>query len=116
MKSTLEILTEARELISDPERWLQGRTAADARGVDVAPNSPKAVCWCSLGALAKVIDVNSSGLLTGHENANDALCEMANAMSVVPSVWIFNDAHTHDQVLAAWDQAIADRKLRESEE
>lgn len=113
MKSTLQILIEGRELISDPKRWTQGQTALDASMQCVFPNSQKAVCWCSLGALAKVIDVDSSELLADHVNAHDARHELSNAMG--ERVWAFNDRHTHEQVLAAWDQAIADRKLRESE-
>lgn len=95
---TLEILKAGRELISDPARWTQHTAARDEGGDWVSERSESAVCWCSIGALWKVADWASE--------------ECSTAMSALEpdgpdSLLAFNDTHTHAEVLAMWDRAIA---------
>lgn len=94
--NTLKILTKARALISDPARWTQRSAAKDVSGNDVLANSPKAVCWCSAGALLKASRRSSIGFVP--------MGTLSQEMEF--SVSYFNDSHTHAEVLAAFDKAI----------
>jgi hypothetical protein len=125
--AALGILTKARELLSDPERWTKGcaaRTASPGKGlsgIHVDPTHASAACWCSIGALRRA---------AGHKNVDgtsyygpatfpaylSALrilgkaiepgCEAHNATMVVA---VTNDAENtkHADVLAMFDKAIA---------
>lgn len=53
MTTTIEILTAARDLLSDERRWTKGDTARDEIGRDVDYFAPEAVSWCLLGACYK---------------------------------------------------------------
>lgn len=96
--SGLEVLRAARDRISSPERWCVGFSAVDAQGNGVDPRNPNARRWCSIGAIGAV------SRAPGHdEHAYIALSEAMGGEFV--GDW--NDAHTHVQVLAAFDRAIA---------
>lgn len=96
---TLEILKAGRELISDPARWTQNVTARDAQDDWAFASDQDAVCWCSLGALLKI-----GG--SGYQDAIDALDISALQLGSQQAT-LFNDTHTHAEVLAMWDRAIA---------
>lgn len=99
-KTALEVLRAGRELISDPARWTQHQFAKDAAGDFVDPGSRYAVCWCSLGAFTRV-----NPFISQNRAAKTLL---ANAMGLGwGCITKFNDNHAHDQVIAAWDRAIA---------
>jgi hypothetical protein len=53
--STLEILKQARELLAQPGAWIRCTYARDDLGVAVRGTDSDAVCWCTLGALHRVI-------------------------------------------------------------
>lgn len=103
-----EILTQARDLISDPARWTRGVYARDAEGRETASRSESAVCWCVHGAIRKV---------TG--SVYDTLFSGRYAQAALPEgyseVHEFNDdpKTTHSDVLALFDRAI---KLAKREE
>ena len=99
MLTPVEILRAARALIADPARWTQGEDARDACGSPAwaGRHASSAVCWSADGALMHVErDKNSFW------PARDALVAAMGASAVV-----FNDTHTHAEVLAAFDRAIA---------
>ncbi|WP_454813801.1 DUF6197 family protein [Labrys neptuniae] len=109
----LEILKQARELISVPERWTRGESARDYNGDYVAENSPSAVCWCALGSMSAVNGGHGGGIYSA---ARDLLVQ---AISPIPAlteggaigiVAEFNDSHTHAEVLAAFDRAILEAR------
>jgi hypothetical protein len=52
--TTLDILREARALISHPDRWTRRALARDWRQFRVPPESPQAVSFCAIGALQRV--------------------------------------------------------------
>jgi hypothetical protein len=55
--NTLATLCAARDLFTTPVAWnKRGNYAADATGKQVGVDSKRAVCWCVLGAVAKVAD------------------------------------------------------------
>ena len=111
MKTVTEVLVEARDLISAPERWTQGFYARNSLGHITEWDSPSAVCWCAEGAVGK-----AAGAVTdpkqGTKNrdifarARDELKRAARCDSVPK----FNDTHAHAEVLAAFGKAIAESK------
>lgn len=97
--NTLEILKAGRELISDPARWTQATSARTADGEPCNSFSKRAASFCSLTAVDHAAGDSSDG---SHCAAVKAL-QIAARGSIVE----FNDRHTHAEVLAAWDRAIA---------
>lgn len=91
---------EARELIADRRRWTQHALARSKDLSHVPPLSPKAVCWCAIGAVCKVCNVDAYydsplglqivALLTGHR------------LDIV----FANDYMGHETVLEMFDEAI----------
>ena len=53
----LQSLTAARALIADPKHWTKNTYAKDVEGRSVPATDPEAFCFCSVGALYKVNDV-----------------------------------------------------------
>jgi hypothetical protein len=53
MKSTIDILIEARNLILDINHWTQGMPAKASTGYSIDPKSPDACAWCADGALQR---------------------------------------------------------------
>lgn len=94
-----EILIAARQKITPPQCWTQGAASRDATGKQ-AMIGDVAVSWCLIGA---VREVSYSGEL---DSADDAIAMMREAAQ--GSVADFNDTHTHQEVLALFDKAIAE--------
>lgn len=104
-----EKMQEVRDLIADPNCWTQGDHAKDAQGYQVMFDSSEAVCWCSIGAIFRVLtgdmesgDFSARVLIRQHLNEN-----MGHYIAG------FNDSNEHSVVIAAWDAAIADAKKDE---
>ena len=98
MSSIKQLLQKARALIEDPAHWTQGALARDSAGNEVFPNSPQAVCFCAEGALACAFE----GTFDLKERAGRYL-----DIETEKPLWTFNDSHTHEEVLNAFDKAIA---------
>ena len=94
MQTTKEILVAARAIIANEENWTQGTYAKDKDGSSIGVDCSNAVCFCSIGALRKItmFPVAAMEVLSNH---------------MEDSIIAFNDEHTHKEVLAAWDEAIA---------
>jgi hypothetical protein len=97
----LETLKAARQLISDPAKWTQGDFARDADGNEVNPNNDLATCYCSFGAIQFV---NKESTWITASRHLDGLCLSKFGISLD----VFNDTHTHVEVLALFDAAIAE--------
>lgn len=97
-QQTLVTLKAARELISDADRWTQGRCAKDIDGDRVDVRSSSAVCWCSIGAILK--DSRFSYALA-------ALAALSTTVGPSRNFAEYNDTHNHVEVLALWDKTIA---------
>ena len=96
----LETLKAARQLISDPAKWTQRWMARDADKHPTYVGSKSADCWCSMGAIAHVAGLSSP--------ESDAALTLLGDLSGKKSVVHFNDTHTHAEVLALFDAAIAE--------
>ena len=78
---------------------MQGQFAKDASGACVTSKHPGAVCWCLDGALTRVC-INDADAAIGARSALGALIRGSTIAG-------FNDNHTHAEVLALLDRAIA---------
>ena len=47
----LDVIRQARKLLSNPERWCQGTSALDRKGEETTPLSDTACQWCLSAAL-----------------------------------------------------------------
>ncbi|WP_125901024.1 DUF6197 family protein [Methylobacterium indicum] len=106
LKTTADLLREARDLITPFRGWTQGELARDAHGRPCSPNSPAAVCWCGTGAAMKV-----DGKAVG-ESAFHGLCRAAAKHNII--IPRLNDGGVtldglppHEAILRLYDEAIA---------
>lgn len=94
----LETLKAIRDLITEPDHWIQNSNAHDALGQACDPLSTDASCWCLLGACIRVTSGNDYGSTTRLYD---------HMRSYMPNgITEFNDSHTHAEVLALVDEAI----------
>lgn len=100
----VDILREAREVISDPKCWTKGSFAKTWYGANIGSDSPNAVAWCSIGAIRKVC--------RDEEYVQEATVELERTTdSMFPEfqcVPEFNDSGntSHADVMAAFDKTI----------
>ena len=52
---TNAVLSEAAALIADSVNWTKKTLARDAEGNRVDPCDPHAACWCTMGAIERVL-------------------------------------------------------------
>jgi hypothetical protein len=108
------VLKRARALLSDRSKWTRFTAARDKDGVEVTSRSPKAVCWCAFGALCRVTrgpDGPRGGAISVCErHIARAALDLGQSYADALHVPTWNDvaARTYDEVIAAFDKAIAD--------
>ncbi len=98
--NTVQILKDARALIADEKNWTQRVSARNKSGLEVPVLNSEASCFCAVGAL----DRFTNGIAFGSA-AYLLLKKEAGAKYLTVSD--FNDTHTHAEVLAIFDRAIA---------
>lgn len=94
-----DVLKAARALIEKPENWTQGAMSRNADGSGHWWDAEGATCFCLMGAIARAAARRGS-------RAQGAIVAIR---SVIGSHLIaaYNDIHTHDEIIAALDRAIA---------
>ena len=100
-----QVLIDAREHISDINRWTQQAYARDEEGNNVRPRDPKACCWCMLGAVAYCsndVGIIPPPLLSFLEQMVPFHC--GKDKFVGPGS--MNDYYNHESVLSFLDHAI----------
>lgn len=112
----MQVLKDARELLSEPHRWTQHAMAKDADGTILGAlpgywsdsvdsvKHPDAVCFCADGALMRVAPDEPSYLA-----ARSQLIEAVERLGYGSNTHVFyNDftGRTHDQVLNLFDEAL----------
>lgn len=102
----LEVLQSARELISDPDKWVQGHIAVDRNGEYTNAASPYACRFCALGSLFRCTVGQPSDVY------DDAVAVLASA-TPGSAIATYNDSRTHAEVLAVFDHAIAIERSRQ---
>lgn len=94
-----EILERAGDLLAMPGAWTQGECARDSRGKGVSSDDTDAVCWCSIGALAREMQGPSS---------LQAMRYIRNAIGDSKiTFWNDNGSRTQSEVVAAFRKAAA---------
>jgi len=105
----IEVLRQARALISDRDHWMCGNYASGPNGKARKPNDEDAVRWCALGAIIRV-----GGYSLGADRAVRAL--QMNTFAVARlGVSGYNDTKGHTAMLAVFDQTIAQLEAKELE-
>ena len=107
--SAYETLTAARSLIANPESWTQGVYARDEKGKQTGVWDANAVCLCSIGAIAKAANSHLANPIPHPVKSVLEKCGIKNCIDLVS----FNDSHTHEQVIALFDRAIATAETQE---
>lgn len=103
--NTFEVLTAARELISVPERWTQGVHARNISGIAVATKGNLATCWCADGAINRVSGTDFVAECAAYERLDNVCFKLFGEGFIA-----YNDSHTHEEILALFDVAIAETK------
>ena len=98
-----DVLIKAKTLIQDPENWTQGVLARDNLYEPVPATSRNAVCFCTYGAVDRALGLENS--IQYHE-VTRLLRKVCAAISGSSMVAVYNDTHTHPEVLALFDKAI----------
>lgn len=101
MTEAVDTLRKARELIQEPARWTQHAEARDRQGASVSPLWDDACQWCAWGAAWRAYHASGA-----RGDVWFAAIDTLEA-SVEEHVPRFNDRHSHAEVLAAFDRAIA---------
>lgn len=103
MKTTKQILVDARAIIDTPNKWRQGKLATDKDNQPVPFYSNKAERFCSVGAIYRA---TGSEYITPSRKAITAL--FCSIPLDYDSVYEFNDdtKTTHSDVLRVFDLAI----------
>lgn len=101
-KRVKALLIRARKRINDPEHWTQGANARDKEGRVAWRGDSSATCWCAYGAVTTETR-HISNVVARMRLVGLALI----ALRWQGDVMIYNDTHTHEQVLAVFDEAIA---------
>lgn len=101
-------LKAAKALIDTPEKWTTHQYARDEEGNSVsfwAWDEVTPTCYCSIGAIAKV----QGGITKAEAGTAVRLLDAAAFGPAANSCAIayYNDSHTHEEVMAVWDKAIA---------
>lgn len=103
-----ELLVKAKAHISDKNRWCQGNNAVDTVGQHVNPWHQDAVRWCTLGALFGALRDDSdkaAGVISeARAYLNCAAMEVSGDDGM--SLTMYNDQHSHAEVLGMYDHAI----------
>jgi len=100
---TIDVLREARALISAPERWTQFALARDQFGRKVEFASKDAASWCAAAAIFVVCE--KAVIKHGICDTATALVEKAVGRDIV--FWNNDPQTRHSHILAGFDTAIA---------
>lgn len=115
--SVSQTLEKAKSLIDAPEKWTQGAWARGAKGGRVTFYHSEAACFCAQGAIMKAAYYHQvDGPMPSINKAKDALLSAINLNANEISIHEWNDSlyRTHEEVMEAFDKAIALAKAEEN--
>lgn len=102
--AVVAILKAAREIVADKSRWTVGEYARSKHGYRCDPDHPRAVSFCSIGAIAKVCMKKVSVVEDGYPAAQFLRAAAKEAgYSNVPAL---NDRANHEAAVKMFDRAI----------
>ena len=97
-----DLLVKARELITEKEHWTTEAYGRSVSGsIVVRAQLKKASCFCATGALIRAWQAIGN---LGVDEYLDAVGLLEKSMEM--NILIYNDSHTHEEVLNAFDQVI----------
>jgi hypothetical protein len=102
MTNPLQLLKDARALITPENAWTQGANARDANDKQVFARSPDAVSFCMFGALVRA-DPTFVGDLSPELSAAITCLRFIDEAEVIH----FNDWHLYKDAITQFDNAIA---------
>jgi hypothetical protein len=101
-----ELFQAAFALIKNPATWTKDYYAKSIEQTFVTPESEEAVCWCSQGALIKVL--SKDNMVMEDNTVYNQLTKAAKKH--LPKLYgcnylaMFNDGNTHEAVVALWEE------------
>ncbi len=117
------ILRRARAILTPPAAWCRGELALDAAGLITPAEAPAARQWCALGAIRRAAWEYVSHMSPPAPDTDQVVRTLLHEATVqlalatgAPSfprddarlvVACYNDTHTHPEILALFDAAIA---------
>lgn len=107
--TTLEILTAARNLISDPAHWTTRVPARNEAHEVTSPRNDDACQWCALGAIAAVMPEqaytvdSTAAILSLSRYCGSAFQDPGYPIGRITRI---NDSEGHTAILSAFDKAI----------
>lgn len=104
MNNSQQILLAARTLIARKKYWTQDAVAVDENHCGVPILHPDAKRFCAIGALTFVYEGKNDFPTKAHSFLQKAMEERGEQEDT--SLALFNDSHTHKEVLAVFDRAI----------
>ena len=112
MKTVLEVLHGARDLIADPTHWTQGKFARDKYSHEVDVFDPRADKFCLYGALDRAAatstdELNATG--SGRWRAGDLVAQRAHELFDTATTTVNDDGsrrECHAKVLKVLDETI----------
>lgn len=113
MNDVTKALQGAKKLIKSPANWCQGHMVRDDKGQRVASIwAQEATKYCGYAALARVCV--KPGDDEAHDLHHECLLIMHKALREIEgkdskeecSIVVYNDRHTHDDMLSLFDKAI----------
>jgi hypothetical protein len=118
MRSTIEVLKAARNLIKDPARWTKHVYARTAEGAETKVRAKDAACFCAYGAVCHVLGVGVWARGTRKAKLRDAAYRRLNqeAIKIVGKprphvnggIYQANDDLGHGPTLKIFNRVIRD--------
>lgn len=99
LKQVITNLRNCKKLITPRDKWCQGVQARTKEGIKILDNSSRAYSYCIAGAIRKVLSNFIYDIEAFPEY--EYLTKVMNEDAV-----IYNDTHTHEEVLAKFNEAI----------
>ena len=99
----LEVLTKAREAISEPHKWTQGAYFRSDKGMSVV-DLDDATRFCSVGAIQSVAKLPSAISLAALRTLARGIGRGTKPRYI--AAWNDNPVRTHEDVIDAFDRAI----------
>lgn len=100
--NVLAMLKAGRVRIEDPNYWTQGAFGINAVGDPVSQDDPACVRRCLAGAIFCGDGITDHDYVEADRFLDGALASVNGDTSYM----VYNDSHTHDEVLALLDKAI----------
>lgn len=92
-----EYIQKVRDLLQDPNKWIQGDDAIDIKGGGVDPTDPNACKWCLMGAFLH---------FKAPQQVRDYIHDLCFELKGTGYGRGFNDTSTHEQVISLLDKAL----------